>query len=235
MKKLYASTSFILFLIIFTLYMSGCRKEDVDTTKITDIDGNIYDIITIGQQDWIKQNLKTTRYNDGSPIPNITGNQGSSWESQSNGAYCWYNNDGANYEDPYGALYNWQAVNTGKLCPAGWHVPTKNEFTNLTFALEGPLVAGTKLKEADTIHWAGAPPDSIPYPIATNESEFTALPGGSRSGSTFAGLRIYGVWWSSSSDNTENAWGFNLYGNIEATDINSFSTREGFSVRCLRN
>ena len=234
MKKLNSASIFLLFLII-AQSLTGCKKEEQDTTIMTDIDGNTYDLITIGTQVWAKQNLKTTRYNDGTMIPLVTGNSGNSWESQSAGAYCWYGNDETQNGGTYGALYNWHAVNSAKLCPAGWHIPTRIEWINLTFTLEGPLVAGTKLKEADTIHWAGPAPDSSPFPVATNESEFTALPGGSRSGPVFSGLRSYGVWWSSTSDNSDNSWSFNLYGNIESTDINSYSNKDGFSVRCLRN
>jgi uncharacterized protein (TIGR02145 family) len=225
-------------LLVFLITLSsfaGCKKEEQAATTITDADGNIYDLVTIGSQVWIGQNLKTTKYNDGSPIPVISDNSGTAWSSLTTGACCWYGNDESKYRETYGALYNWHAVNNGKLCPSGWHVPTKDDWTNLTFALEGYLVAGGKLKEADTIHWAGAPPDSPPYPVASNESGFTALPGGSCSGSIFSGIRNYGVWWSSSADNSENAWAFNLYSNSETTFENSFGVKYGFSVRCIRN
>jgi uncharacterized protein (TIGR02145 family) len=234
MKKANSLSIFFLLLILVIL-PAGCKKEELDTTTVSDIDGNIYDLVTIGSQTWIKQNLKTTRYNDGTQITNIPANSVNSWESQTSGAYCWYNNDKAQFGETYGPLYNWRAVNSGKLCPAGWHIPTKNEWTSLYFGLQGPLVAGGKLKEADTIHWAGAPPDSPPYPVATNESGFTALPGGSRSGSVFSGLRTYGAWWTSTSDNSDNSWALILYGNSEATSINSFNSNDGFSVRCIHD
>jgi uncharacterized protein (TIGR02145 family) len=234
MKKTNSLSLFFL-LQILVILPPGCKKDEPEATTVSDIDGNIYDLVTIGSQTWIRQNLKTTRYNDGTQIAYTPGNSGNSWESQTSGAYCWYNNDEAQFGETYGTLYNWQAVNSGKLCPAGWHIPTKNEWTSLYFDLQGPLVAGGKLKEADTIHWAGAPPDSPPYPLATNESGFTALPGGSRSGSVFSGLRTYGAWWTSTSDNSDNSWAIILYGNSEATSINSFNRKDGFSVRCIHD
>lgn len=225
------------FLVLLIMFCSsaGCKKEEQEATTVTDADGNIYDLVTIGSQVWIGQNLKTTKYNDGTAIPVIGDDPVNAWSNLATGACCWYGNDESKNGPVYGALYNWHAVKTGKLCPDGWHVPTKDDWTRLSFALEGSLYAGGKLKEADTIHWAGAPPDSPQYPIASNESGFTALPGGSRSGTAFSGLRDYGVWWSSTSDNTEYAWGFNLYSSSEATKLNSFSIKDGFSVRCLRD
>jgi uncharacterized protein (TIGR02145 family) len=235
MKKIISKQVNLHALLILLITVAGCRKEEQAATTVTDKDGNTYDLVTIGSQVWIGQNLKTTKYNDGSPITVITDNSGTAWSSLTTGACCWYGNDESVIGATYGALYNWHAVNSGKLCPSGWHVPTKDDWTRLSFALEGSLVAGGKLKEADTIHWAGAPPDLPPYPVASNESGFTALPGGSCSGPVFSGLRNYGVWWSSTTDNTDTAWGFTLYSNSETTNENSYSLNFGFSVRCLRD
>jgi uncharacterized protein (TIGR02145 family) len=138
---------------------------------VTDPDGNIYRTVTIGTQTWMAENLKTTKLNDGTPIPNVTDNN--VWMNYGAPACCWYNNN-VTVKDTYGALYNWYAVNTGKLCPAGWHVPTDAEWTALIDYLGGESIAGEKLKETGITHW------HYPNSGITNESGFTAVPGGYR-------------------------------------------------------
>jgi hypothetical protein len=108
---------------------NSCTKDDDTTTTLEDIDGNVYETVTIGTQVWMTENLKTTHFNDGSAIPLVT--VGTEWESLSTPGYCWYDNDAAAYGDTYGALYNWHTVNTGMLCPAGWHVPTDADWEEL--------------------------------------------------------------------------------------------------------
>ena len=177
-------SAFFILLIIGQL-LPGCKKNESDPTKVIDKDGNSYNIITLGTQKWMKENLRTTKYNDGSTITEVTADD--VWKTTENGALCWYNNDAAKYKESYGALYNWYTVGTGKLCPAGWHVPTKDDWTNLIFYEAGYLVAGGRLKEADTTHWAS--PDGIRNFPDNNESGFTALPGGYRSNSFFYGCK----------------------------------------------
>lgn len=143
-----------------------------ETRSILYIDGDVYRTDTIGSQVWMVENLKTTKYNDGSSIPNVTDN--TTWNGLNTGAYCWYNSDISN-KKPYGALYNWYTLNTGKLAPYGWHVPTDVEWESLIDHLGGESVAGGKLKESGTTHW------QTPNIGATNESGFTAVPGGFRS------------------------------------------------------
>jgi hypothetical protein len=110
-------------------------------TVVTDIDGNIYSTVTIGTQTWMKQDLKTTRYNDGAAIPLVTDN--TAWAALTTPGYCLYNNtNNADSIRTFGALYNWYAVNTGKLAPTGWHVATDAEWTTLTTYLGGTTVAG---------------------------------------------------------------------------------------------
>jgi uncharacterized protein (TIGR02145 family) len=136
---------------------------------VTDIDGNVYNTVTIGDQVWMAENLKTTKLNDGTSISNAIDNI--AWASLSTPGYCWFINNRATYEI-YGALYNWYAVYTDKLCPTGWHVPSNSEWTTLTDHLGGAEVAGGKLKESGSSHWAS------PNTGATNVTGFTALPGG---------------------------------------------------------
>ena len=154
---------------------------------VTDIDGNIYHTVKIGAQLWTMENLKTTRYNDGAAIPLVT--DSSAWTNLTTPGRCWYNNDSGSYANPYGALYNWYTINTGKLAPAGWHVPSDSEWTVLsTYLGDG---AGGKLKEVGTTHWQSCNTD------ATNETGFSGLPGGWRYSGTFLYIGIYGYWWSS--------------------------------------
>jgi len=121
--------------------ISFATKSSIGT--ITDIDGNYYTTVTIGTQVWMVENLKTTKYNDGTGIPLVTDN--TVWCNLSTPGYCWYNNDETTYKNPYGALYNWHTVHTGKLCPSGWHVPTDSEWITLT-SYFGGMNTADKLK-----------------------------------------------------------------------------------------
>jgi uncharacterized protein (TIGR02145 family) len=168
MKKNYRIWFYPL-IIMGLAFLDKCEKDD----EITDKDDNTYTAVTIGTQVWIIENLKTTKYNDGTTIPNITDNE--VWANLTTPGYCWYDNDASTFKAIYGALYNWYAVNTGKLCPLGWHIPTRDDYTTLMLFLDTDGTwdnndAGGKLKETGTIHWLS------PNIGATNESGFTALP-----------------------------------------------------------
>ena len=201
-------------------------EDKIFTTfgKLTDIEGTIYKTCVLGNQLWMAENLKTTKYNDGIAIPLVTDD---SWGSQFTGAYCNYENTPSN-SDTYGRLYNWYAVNTGKLCPAGWHVPSDNEWTVLTSFLGGESVAGGKLKETGTAHWLS------PNTGATNETMFTALPGGIRFGNNpFDQLGNRGYWWSSSIT-TSMAWYRYLINYDEVIHRYESVRSAGNSVRCVK-
>jgi len=215
---------------------------------VTDIDGNIYNVITIGNQVWMKENLKTTKYNDGTSIPLVT--DATTWTNLATPGYCWYNNDATTYKAIYGALYNWYTVQMGKLCPAGWHVPTDNEWTTLTDYLtnNGYGYGGSGINIAKSLAAAsGWNPYSIAGTVgndqvSNNNSGFTALPGGDRNfdgTGTFYGIGYNGNWWSSTDDrnngNTLIAWARNLY--YDGSNVFSFYYYKqiGFSVRCLRD
>ncbi len=192
--------------------------------SVTDIDGNIYKTITIGNQTWMAENLKVTKYNDGTIIP--FNPVAAMWYSATSGGYSWYNSDSLGY----GALYNWHAAGSDKLCPAGWHVPSDAEWSILVTYLGGESGAGAKLKESGTVHW------SVPNSGATNEPGFSALPGGYRnSAGTFNSIKQKGYWWSASAASSTEAYyrsmGYN-YGNIDKTSTNKVS---GFSVRCVKD
>jgi uncharacterized protein (TIGR02145 family) len=216
-------------IIIGLLCLTGfCKKEEDEETTgaITDKDGNVYTSVTIGTQVWMKENLKTTKYNDGTAIPLVTNN--TEWGNLTTPGYCWYNNDATANKATYGALYNWYAVNTGKLCPTGWHVPSDSEWTILITFL-GENDAGRKLKEIGNSHWE-SPND------ATNETGFTALPGGYRLyDGNFNYLESWGFWLSSTEYSTENAIQVNMNCRLSFLGIDYFGKNWGFSVRCLKN
>ena len=203
------------------------------TGTIPDVDGNAYNTMTIGTQTWMAENLKTTKYNDNTDIPSVADIP--AWAALSTPGYCWYNNDAATYKAHYGALYNWYAVdaagNGGKnVCPAGWHIPTDAEWATLTDFLGGNNVAGGKMKETGTANWQS------PNTGATNESGFTALPGGGRYfDGTFSSIGSIGGWWSSTELLTTSARGRYLYSDYSFIYRGSGSKQDGFSVRCLKD
>jgi uncharacterized protein (TIGR02145 family) len=201
------------------------------TTLVVDIDGNIYHTVTIGTQVWMVENLKTTHFNDGSPIFNCTDN--ATWGTLTTPAFCWYNNDSTN-KNPYGALYNWYAAISSNLCPPGWHLPTVDDFNTLYNYLGGASTAGGLMKEAGTAHW------SPPNTGATNASGFTAVAGGSRSagGGLWNGdLGIYSFFYA---NNNNYNYGWELAYNTVAAAIclngNNYTNASlGFSVRLIHN
>jgi uncharacterized protein (TIGR02145 family) len=194
---------------------------------LTDVDGNTYKTIQIGTQIWMAENLKTTKFNDGSEIPLVTNNN--SWYNLSTPAYCWNIYDESSSKNPFGALYNWYTVNTGKLCPYDWHAPTDEEWTTLTTFLGES--AGGKLKETGTTHW------SSPNVGANNESGFTALPGGGRDydGKSFVYIDYNGVWWSSTEGSATFVWGRNISNYYSDVLRANYKKNMGFSVRCLKD
>jgi len=220
-------------LFIFTSLMITAATVFGQSLKetVTDIDGNVYHTVKIGTQVWLTENLKTTRYRNGKPVPNITDE--AEWGNLTTGAYCDHSNTLEN-SGTYGKLYNFYAVsNPGNLCPQGWHVPTDAEWTLLATYLGGENVAGGKMKEAGLIHWQG------PNTGATNESSFTALPGGLRNknGSFYNSIGSYGGWWSSSEYTYDNKVAILRYmGNYDAGIYSKKDAKAfGLSVRCMKD
>ncbi|MCE4565589.1 fibrobacter succinogenes major paralogous domain-containing protein [Maribellus sp. CM-23] len=222
----------------FATNMTGTSYgNDISFTTnntVTDIDGNLYNTVTIGTQTWLVENLKTTRYNDETDIPLM--NDDSSWDTIGSSGYCWYDNNIAN-KDLYGALYNWPAVNSEKLCPAGWHVPTDAEWSTLADYLGGEYVAAEFLKAVES-NWIS------PNTIANNYSGFCALPGGGASGvGSFFGKGIELVLWSSTIDYSfGDSAGWNIYWLIRENNTvqrNGFTSKGGsqnfLSIRCVKN
>jgi uncharacterized protein (TIGR02145 family) len=208
------------------------RSNTATTTEstVTDIDGNIYRTVRIGNQVWMAENLKTTRYRNGEAIMHITDNN--AWFNLTTGAYCSYNNDQNNVAT-YGRLYNAYAVSDSRgLAPAGWHVASDAEWRELINYLGGPNLAGGKLKESGTSHWGS------PNTGATNESGFTALPGGYRNpDGPSHHIGNVGFWWTTTVDNTETNKAWRLTMEYFNTTVNrdKYYLMGGFSVRCVKD
>lgn len=219
-----------IYIFLFTaltgsFFFTSCHKEEIIT--VVDIDGNIYHGIVIGYQVWMAENLNTTKYNDGTDIPKVTDDV--EWESLSTGAYCCYDNNEANSE-VYGRLYNWFAVSTGRLCPAGWYLPSDPEWAVMTGHLGGLSVAGGKMKETGTSHW------SNPNTGATDAFGFTALPGGHRYFfGQFSGINTGALWWSSTEYDVRQAWFRSISFDNAGGRRDPYSKQNGFSVRCIRD
>jgi uncharacterized protein (TIGR02145 family) len=229
--------------LLFIVFLS-CQKEDnppPELETITDVDGNIYNIITIGSQVWMAENLKTTKYIDGTEIPNVTNSN--SWGGLSTGGYSNYNNDISNVE-AYGRLYNWYAVNDSrKICPTGWHVSSDNEWKILEMYLgmsqaqadlsnsERGINEGGKLKEAGTLHWLS------PNTGANNSSGFTALPGMYRNeiGVFATPANGGGFWWTSSMNNSTSSFYHAVQYNVSTVWRFYHPLTSGFSVRCIKD
>jgi uncharacterized protein (TIGR02145 family) len=216
---------------------TGYGNQITIGTRIDDVDGNTYSTTLIGSQLWMAENLKTTLYRGGGSIPYVT--DATSWSGLSTPAYCWFNNDPSTYKPLYGAIYNWFVVNTGNLCPTGWHVPSDGEFGTLELTL-GMAPAditnllyrgtdqGTQLK--NTTGWAAGQ-------NGTNTSGWSALPGGYRWGvdGTFQALGNFTYWWSSTAASGTEAW----YRRLDGTSAQVYRfpviNQCGKYVRCLKN
>jgi uncharacterized protein (TIGR02145 family) len=199
----------------------------ITTGSVNDVDGNTYKTVTIGTQIWMAENLKTTKYNDNTSLPLVIDN--TEWTHIITPGYCWYNNNASTYKATYGALYNWYAVNTKKLCPSGWHVPTYAQWAIMATYLGGENVAADKLKEASEAHWIR------PNAGVTNETGFTALPSGGRINGTFEGIGVACGWWSATEYDVVNARCLlidddNVY--LFDADVDK---SQGFSVRCIKD
>jgi uncharacterized protein (TIGR02145 family) len=195
---------------------------------VNDIEGNRYKTVKIGSQTWMTENLRTTRYNDSTIIRVIEEND--AWAAQSAPACCWYKNSEEAFKSMYGTIYNWYAVNTGKLCPVGWHVPSKAEWDLLEEFLGGSATAGGILKETGDEFW------QTPNTGATNQYRFSALPGGLRYlDGEFRDFGFGGYWWSSTELNEDRAY----FRHIFYQDGSFFSfdneKRNGFYVRCIKD
>jgi hypothetical protein len=199
-------------LTLITLLLTGTGiftqiNAQLQTKTLTDADGNAYNTVIIGDQEWMKENLRTTKFNDNTDIQNIT--ELREWARATSSAYSWYDNDIAN-KDHYGALYNWHAVNTGKLCPDGWRIPTDQDWQKL-IDISGATASG-----------------------------FSPIPGGYRFGNywypgDFYEQGINGYWWSGTEYTDTHAWSRTVNSEKKKVYRSFFAKNYGFSVRCIKN
>jgi len=219
-------------------------NPDLTYHAVSDIEGNSYKTIQIGTQEWMAENLKTTKFNDGTSIPLIT--HDIVWSGLTTPGYCWYENNEEIFKNIYGAYYNWYAVNKGNLCPTGWHVPSEEEwkvfkmFLGMTqeqaeLLYAGGTTEGNKIKETGTFNWVEG---SIG---ATNESGFTGLPGGTRSvgPATFCWEGLSGGWWSAMAYNPEPyspAWSHHVVWDASWIFRSDMLVKPyGLNVRCIKD
>ncbi|MGE5418653.1 MAG: FISUMP domain-containing protein, partial [Chloroflexota bacterium] len=193
----------------------------------TDADNNNYAVVKIGEYTWMAENLKTTKYKDGTPIPYQVFNADTpdsliwTWKG-----YSWYNNDQGN-KNIYGALYKMNTFKSGKLCPVGWHAPNHSEWVNLADVMGGPSESGGRLKEIETSHWA------YPNTGATNESGFTALPGGRLDHNRFLGINNEATFWSVTKCGGSSDCGWSISFNGTKISWSDLYEEVGYSVRCV--
>jgi len=233
----YASKiSFFLFFILPVFQFSGCNMDRSNKKSsretVTDIDGKIYQTVKIGKQVWMAENLAVTQYNNGESIPEVT--DASTWYRLESPGFCWYNNDSARFGKAYGALYNYHAIQSGRLCPDGWRIPTSDDYKTLLSHLdpssdfvkhEASSIAGGKMKSRDSAYWA--PPNVE----ASNESGFSALPGGCRSyAGNFSMAGSFGYY--GAADNNTSLALRSATGSAFLRD--KVSGYVGVSVRCIK-
>lgn len=220
---------------------SGDKEDNIIKGSVTDIDGNVYETVQIGDQVWMAENLKVTHYRNGDPIPNVTDD--TEWKGLSTGAYCTFENSSTNSES-LGLLYNWYAIGdtiNNKIAPEGWHVPTDEEWKELEMYL------GMSRKAADDTDWRGtteglklkATSGWYNNGNGTNEVGFTALPGSFRSynNGVFGSPDSTGYWWSVTEYSSSKVWGRML--SYFAPTIfrykSAYDKNSGFSVRCVKD
>ena len=207
-------------------FCGGDSQVDDCISEIIDIDGNIYDVVIINNQYVMADNLKVTHYRNGEEIPHIISD--SDWaninDNNSHGAYSYYSNN-ETLQDMYGNLYNWYTISDGRgVCPVGWHVPDNGEWTLIVNSLGGIDIAGEKMK--DDIYWNG-----------TNESGFSSLPGGRRSGEygSYSEMGEQGTYWSSTS---AGGWLTTSWAQVTSGDhvyISNNDKSGGISIRCIQD
>jgi len=238
------------------LNMMPSEMKDANGNLIlVDRDGNTYKTVTTGTQIWMAENLKTTRYNDGTTIPIVTDNM--TWINLTTPAYCWFSNN-ENAKTIYGAIYNWYVVNTGTLCPGGWHVPSDAEWTTLELFLQnnGFNYDGTVDMDYDRMtndkiakslasetYWAESTEKgsigNTDYPVYRNKSGFNALPSGFREYYFgFGGLGESGMWWSATEDtefNSNYCWYRQIHYDRSLVRRDHGRKVEGAAIRCVRD
>jgi uncharacterized protein (TIGR02145 family) len=230
--------TFFKILIITLFWPQNLFSQQNYSGTVTDISANVYPTIIIGKYIWIAENLKTNKFNDGTEISKIEGN--TLWSGLDFPAYCWYN-DNPNNSIPFGALYNWFAINSGKLCPIGWRVPSDLEwkylegYSDSLYKVGNPIWdksglrginAGKKLKSRSGWRFGGN---------GTNNFGFSALPGGERLMGFHNTISSSGFWWTSTEADSSNAWYRCIIYSLDEISRDIHPKRMGFSVRCIKD
>ena len=221
--------SFLL-LLYFGLLLS-CTKEDsslndIKDPDLTDIDGNGYKAVNIGTQTWLQQNLNVSHYNNGDIIPQVT--NATDWNNLKTGAWCYYEND-ANKGKTYGKLYNWYAVNDPRgLAPKGYKIPNEDDWDVLISYLGGESIAGGKMKSTNLWH--------SPNTGGTNNSGFSASPGGQYTYSAFSYVGDDGFWWTATTVEGKDNYANSILLTFAHEKVQTFwdNKTDGLSVRCIK-
>ena len=228
----------------YTFQFGGGGVPCPGMETITDFDANVYNTVLIGDQCWMAENLRTTTYKNGTPIPNVE--DGSAWSGLDSGAFVWYEND-VTWKESYGALYNWFAtVDPNGLCPEGWHVPTNADWTALTDYIGGTFYPhSAELKSCRQVDSPlGGACNTSEHPrwsaninnYGTDEYGLSILPGGIRFNyGFFSDLGNYGYYWSGTEYNGYYAWYRSWYYGHGTIEANYYAKSSGFSVRCLKD
>ena len=227
-------------LIVFT---TSCNKvnEPVFGGTVNDIDGNVYHTVTIGSQTWLIENLKTTHFNDSTSIPLVIDSL--AWTKLQTPGFCWYENDSITNNKTYGILYNWYVVNSNKIAPKGWHVPSDDEWTILENNVSQFYNTSGSLAKilASVSYWRKSTSSGAIGNNTTknNTSGFSAVPGGYKliNKYYFSKIDSLGVWWSSTeqTDSINKAWCMSLRNDLSTVERSSYLKQSGFSIRCIKN
>ncbi|MBU1099422.1 MAG: fibrobacter succinogenes major paralogous domain-containing protein [Bacteroidetes bacterium] len=214
-------------LFILLLIFNNIQHEQNNTNSLSDIQGNVYKTIKIGNQVWMAENLKVTCYKNGDQIPRVQSEE--PWSELTTGAYC-LNEETDNYWSTYGVLYNYFVINDMRgVAPEGWHIPTRDEWLELENYLGGQAVAGGVMKDVQSGLWAKAND-------ASNTSGFSALPAGGRGRKGYPDdVGYYATWWTSTSHDSLYAWHWGVHPDKNNTRRNPGHKASGFSVRCIKD
>ena len=229
MQKLKSNKQIFFFLFQFFFFSTNFSQIPIYGEGVFDIEGHNYTTIILENgQEWMAENLKTTRFSNGDSIPHKVENM--SWQNSLSAAYSYYNEE-TELQSIYGNIYNWYVtIDERNVCPIAWHVPTDNEWTNFTDLFGGNGAAGGKMKVQDTLFWKS------PNLGATNECLFSGLPAGCRyDGGNFANNEKYAYWWSSTQLDNQLSW-FRSASYVSDNLIKNYATKEtGYSIRCIKN
>ncbi len=238
-----AQNSFEVLLVCLLLFgITSCNpvSEPKFGETVTDVDGNVYHTVTIASQTWMIENLRTTHFCDTTAIPQIT--DSAMWGNSITAGYCWYKNDSVANKSIFGALYNWYAVNSGKLAPKGWHVATADEWLTLENNVSSYISTSKTLAKvlASTTGWSQSLSSGTVgnYSVINNKSGFTALAGGYRVNyiRSFSKMDSLGAWWTSTqSDTVRYAIGMSIRYDQNYVDRRAYNKWSGFSVRCVKD